>query len=108
MSIRRYYGLAEIPHSNLSSQDSMHLVAFASRAHRDAWVDAEDNGALVRYLQTCGEERRAVTQAEAITAMTRLLGGYDRAALGTCATWPSTIEEAEEADRIAIAQAEGK
>lgn len=102
----RYYGIVRLrPGSGFAPQDRLDILAFGSRADRDAWVAYQslwrlDQPEPIRYLLTFGERRHTATGAEAISAITELMGDYDPAALTHLPTWPSTAQEMEELSAI--------
>jgi hypothetical protein len=94
----KYYAIAELPHSNLSPEHSLTVLAFPSRARRDAWVgDGTPSDDFPEVLRTYGEVRHAAKREEAASALGRLMGGYGRACLREIdlyqppAGWPKEV-----------------
>jgi hypothetical protein len=81
----RYYGVAELPAgSRLAAADSISVQAFPSREERDAWVARSGWVGASQYLQTSGEQRRAVTRSVALSLLREIMPGADGYALRVC------------------------
>lgn len=93
---RRYYGIVELPHSNLCADERQTVLAFRTKADRDEWIrlgQATEDHEPHQYLMTCGEERSATTREGALATMREIMPGADGHMLAEIAPWPETYHE---------------